>query len=149
MAIFDTPIHPPASVEMRQTVYLSNPQEHPILIDLQPILTAVRQAADLTRRVQQKHLIHSQKEGSEPVTIADYGPQAILCRAIRTAFPDDAVIAEEHADQFSTLLPTDQRAAIIHLVSEVLGENLSEDQITGWLDHGRGVEAEHSWVIDP
>ncbi|MCC6804032.1 MAG: hypothetical protein IT319_14210, partial [Anaerolineae bacterium] len=52
------------------------------MIDLKPIFAAVRQAADLTRRVQQIHLAHSEKAGKEPVTIADYGSQAILCRAI-------------------------------------------------------------------
>src|SRR5664279_2537463 len=124
-------------------------QEYAVLIDLKPIYIAVRQAADLTRRVQQQQLVHSHKEAREPVTIADYGSQAILCRAIQLAFPDDAVLAEEHAHQFSSLLPADQRAEIVRLVSDILGEPISEDQVTGWLDHGRGVEAERTWVIDP
>ncbi|MEP7290707.1 MAG: inositol monophosphatase family protein, partial [Chloroflexota bacterium] len=119
------------------------------MIDLKPIFAAVRQAADLTRRVQQLHLVNSQKAGREPVTIADYGAQAILCRAISQAFPGDAVMAEEHADQFSTLLPDEQRAEIIRLVGEVLGEPVSEAQVKGWLDYGRGVEAERTWLIDP
>ncbi len=122
------------------------------MIDLKPIFTAVRQAADLTRRVQQQHLVSSAKDTGdhvEPVTIADYGSQAMICRAILTAFPEDAVLAEEHADQFGTLLAADQRAEIVGLVSDVLGEAVSEDQISSWLDHGRGVEAERTWVIDP
>ena len=119
------------------------------MIELQPIFSAVRQAADLTRRVQQIHLAHSQKEGREPVTIADYGSQAILCRAISRAFPGDAVLAEEHGSQFTELLPDDQRAEIIRLVSDVLGETVREDEVTGWLDHGRGQESERTWVIDP
>ncbi len=122
------------------------------MIDLQPIFTAVRQAADLTRRVQQTHLAHSQKDTGdhvEPVTIADYGSQAILCRAIANAFPDDAVLAEEHANQFGELLSNDQRAEIVQLISAVIGEKVSEDQVRVWLDHGRSVEAERTWVIDP
>ncbi len=107
------------------------------MIDLKPIFAAVRQAADLTRRVQQIHLAHSQKEGKEPVTIADYGSQAILCRAISRAYPDDAVLAEEHGSQFGELLPDDQRAEIVRLVADVIGEEVSEDQVKGWLDHGR------------
>lgn len=130
----------------------SDAEEYIVLIDLKPIFAAVRQAADLTRRVQQIHLAHSQKEssvGKEPVTIADYGSQAILCRAISRAYPDDAVLAEEHGNQFTELLPDDQRAEIVRLVSDVLGEKLSEDQVKTWLDHGRGRDAERTWVIDP
>jgi 3'(2'), 5'-bisphosphate nucleotidase len=119
------------------------------LIELQPIFLAVRQAAGLTRRVQQLHLVNSQKEGKEPVTIADYGSQALLCRAISRAYPEDAVLAEEHGSQFSDLLPDDQRAEIVRLVSEILGETVTEDQVKGWLDHGRGRDAERTWVIDP
>jgi 3'(2'), 5'-bisphosphate nucleotidase len=119
------------------------------LIDLKPMFAAVRQAADLTRRVQQIHLAHSQKAGREPVTIADYGAQAILCRALSLAFPDDAVMAEEHADQFTALLPDDQRAEITRLVGAVLGETVSEAQIAAWLEHGRGVQSERTWLIDP
>lgn len=119
------------------------------MIELEPIFAAVRQAADLTRRVQQIHLVHSQKEGKEPVTIADYGSQAILCRAISRAFPDDAVLAEEHGSQFSELVTDEQRAEIVRLVSDVLGESVSEADVKGWLDHGRGRDADQTWVIDP
>ncbi len=99
------------------------------MIDLQPIFTAVRQAAGLTRRVQEIHLAHSQKDGKEPVTIADYGSQAILCRAISRDFPDDAVLAEEHGSQFSELVADDQRAEIVRLVGEILGEPVSEADV--------------------
>ncbi len=100
------------------------------MIDLKPMFTAVRQSADLTRRVQQIHLAHSQKEGKEPVTIADYGSQAILCRAISAAFPDDAVLAEERGSQFVELVPDDQRAEIVRLVarSDRRGRERSPDQ---------------------
>lgn len=119
------------------------------MIDLKPMFAAVRQAADLTRRVQQIHLAHSQKVGREPVTIADYGSQAILCRAISQSFPNDAVLAEEHANQFTELLPQEQRDEIVKLVGAVLGESVTEAQVKAWLDHGRGTETERTWLIDP
>src|SRR5579871_4866313 len=90
-----------------QYAAISKQGSRSLLIDLKPIFTAVRQAADLTRRVQQKHLVSSAKDTGdhvEPVTIADYGSQAILCRAIADAYPDDAVLAEEHGSQFGELL---------------------------------------------
>lgn len=118
------------------------------MLDLTPILDAVRLAATLTRRVQQLHVAGTEKLG-EPVTIADYGSQAILCRAIRRAYPDDAVLAEERADQFTALLSDDERIQITQLVSETLGETVTEADLIAWLDHGRGREAERTWIIDP
>jgi len=118
-------------------------------IDLSPILQAVREAAALCRQVQQTHLDRREKAGHEPVTIADYGSQAILCRAISQAFPGDAVLAEEHASQFLEVVAEPQRAQITRMVSEVLGETVSEADIVGWLDYGQGRQARYTWVIDP
>ena len=119
-------------------------------LDLQPILQAVRQAAELCRRVQLTHLTATtHKVGKEPVTIADYGSQAIVCRAISRAFPDDAILAEEHGSQFVGLVPEPQRAQITRIVGEVLGEAVSEADIVRWLDYGQGRQAGRTWVIDP
>ena len=37
------------------------------------------------------------KKDKSPVTVADFGSQALICRALAEAFPDDPVIAEEDA----------------------------------------------------
>ncbi|NDJ62057.1 MAG: 3'(2'),5'-bisphosphate nucleotidase [Chloroflexi bacterium] len=119
------------------------------MLDMTPILTAVRQAATLTRRVQAEYLERSDKAGREPVTIADYGSQAILLRAISQIFPDDAVLAEEQGQQFMTLVGDEQRATVVQLVGEALGESVSEAELVNWLDHGRGLAADRTWAIDP
>lgn len=119
------------------------------MINLKPILAAARQAADLTRRVQQLHLANSNKGENDPVTIADYGSQAIILRAIAAAYPDDAVMAEEQGEQFLSLVGDEQRAAVVQLVGDVLGEPISEAQLVAWLDHGHGRDAARVWVIDP
>lgn len=118
--------------------------------DLQPILHAVRQAAELCRRAQLAHLSSaSHKAGNEPVTIADYGSQAILCRAISRAFPDDAILAEEHGSQFVALVAEAQRERITQIVGEILGETIAEADIVRWLDYGQGRQARYTWLIDP
>ncbi len=118
-------------------------------LDLQPILHAMRQAAALCQRVQQTPFTSSAKAGREPVTIADYGSQAILCRAIRRAYPGDAILAEEHGSQFTQLVAEVQRAQITQMVGEVLGEAVTEADIVRWLDDGQGQQAARTWVIDP
>lgn len=117
--------------------------------DLEPIIEAVRLAAALCREVQDHFLVGNEKTDREPVTIADYGSQAIICRAIRQHFPADAIIAEERGDQFLSAVSTTQRETIEGLVSQVLGETVSEADMLSWLDHGRDKEAERTWVIDP
>jgi len=119
------------------------------LIDLTPIFTAVRQAATLCKEVQQRHIVKSEKSGHEPVTIADYGSQAIICRAISAHFPNDAVMSEESSEQFMTLVNDTQRAYIIGLIAEVLGEDVAEKDVIKWLDHGKGREERQMWVVDP
>lgn len=119
------------------------------MIDLIPILRAVQQAAALCSTVQHKHLAHSDKGSNDPVTIADYGSQALICRAVARLFPEDAVLAEEHGSQFIELVPEIQRQQIVDLLGETLGEMVTQDDVVRWLDHGQGRQAARTWVIDP
>ena len=113
---------------------------------------AVRDAAKLCRLVQERCLSASAKadrDHSEPVTIADYGSQAIICRALQQHYPDDAVVAEESGEQFSQLVSPEQRAQILALLSQVLREDVGEAELLAWLDFGAGRSAARTWVIDP
>jgi 3'(2'), 5'-bisphosphate nucleotidase len=40
-----------------------------------------------------------QKDDKSPGTVADYGAQAVVCKALLEAFPDDPVVAEEDAGE--------------------------------------------------
>jgi 3'(2'), 5'-bisphosphate nucleotidase len=119
---------------------------------MQAILAAVRAAAELCRLVQADYLSASTKaddDHNEPVTIADYGSQAIICRALQQHYPADAVVAEESGAQFSQLVPADQRTRIARLLSQVLHQAVSETDLIAWLDFGAGRKAARTWVIDP
>ena len=89
------------------------------------------------------------KKEIEPVTIADYGSQAILCRAVQAHYPDDAVFAEESGEQFQLLVAADQQAYITQLVSTALGVTVTVQQIIEWLDYGKGRTAPRHWLFDP
>lgn len=116
---------------------------------LAPIIDAMEQAVHLTSTVQEKYLVRHEKAGHEPVTIGDYGAQAILCRALQQHFPDDAVVAEESGKQFLDVVSAEQRALIVALVSEVLGLSVTEAQLVEWLNFGQDRDAARAWVIDP
>ena len=124
--------------------------------EIRSLLPAARQAAALCQAVQRAHIRPAgqdeavkRKVGAEPVTIADYGAQAILCRWISRLHPQDAVIAEEGSEQFLQLINAPEREEVLRQVSAVLGEAVSETQLRAWLDHGQGREAARTWVIDP
>ncbi len=119
---------------------------------MKAIRHAIRQAATLCRLVQTHYLIAQTKaagDHKEPVTIADYGSQAIICRALQRYYPDDAVVAEESGEQFMQLVAAEQRAQVRQLLAQVLGEPVSEAELVSWLDFGAGVSAHRTWVIDP
>ncbi|KAI9733910.1 MAG: hypothetical protein M1834_002565 [Cirrosporium novae-zelandiae] len=59
---------------------------------------AVQRATLLTKRVfHQKVKGTTSKDDKSPVTIGDYGAQALIIHAIKTNFPDDEIVAEEEA----------------------------------------------------
>ena len=115
---------------------------------MEAILSAVRDAVKLCRRVQTDYLKANVK-GEEPVTIADYGSQAIICRALQQNCPDDGVVAEESGRQFLALVPVEQRAAVLGILAEILDQSVSEEQVVAWLDFGKGKSSRRTWVIDP
>lgn len=142
------------NIGVTEPLNLNNRSEQPKkgmvpVTDLAPILHAVRLAAVLCHEVQRHHLTHSEKTGSEPVTIADYGVQAILCRALQQSFPNDSVIAEESARQFAELVAPEERTRITQLVAAVLGESTDESEVMDWLDYGKAGTPSRRWLIDP
>ena len=66
--------------------------------ELQIAIHAVREAALLTRSVADAITPEVlEKKDRSPVTLADFGSQAIVCRALAAAFPTDPVVGEEES----------------------------------------------------
>lgn len=70
-------------------------------------LAAVQRAARLTRAVSWNPISSVTKSDASPVTIADYGAQAVVIRAIKARYPEDGVVGEED----SSKLRSDQSLA--------------------------------------
>jgi len=113
---------------------------------------AARRAGELCLAVRAEMLDtpdKMEKAGKEPVTIADYGAQAVILRSIREYFPHDAALAEEWADEFINLSTDVQRDSVLRHVSKIAGQTVSLDDARGWLDFGRGGPGSRVWVVDP
>jgi 3'(2'), 5'-bisphosphate nucleotidase len=91
------------------------------------------------------------KEDKSPVTVADFGSQAVICRALEKAFPDDPIIAEEDSAELrqsrnETLL----QRVVEHVRALQLGDDLSAEAVCGWIDRG-GTSGyrDRYWTVDP
>jgi HAL2 family 3'(2'),5'-bisphosphate nucleotidase len=113
-------------------------------------IAAVNEAARLCRAVQAEITpdVLAKKDKS-PVTVADFGSQALICRTLAGAFPDDPVVAEEDAAD----LREAANAAILRAVARHLSAiHAGTDEATAcrWIDHGgASADARRFWTLDP
>lgn len=111
--------------------------------ELQVALEAVRQAAQLCRNAQPRAAA-LQKDDRSPVTVADFGSQALIGRALGLAFPRDPLIAEEASDALGGL-----SAQVLEHVRR-LEPRATPDDIRRWIDSGRDAKpAARFWTLDP
>lgn len=116
----------------------------------QVAIAAVREAARLCQAVQRTiDASVLEKRDKSPVTVADFGSQALICRTLGEHFGDDPVIGEEAADE----LRRPENAPLLQKVSQhvqaILGDATASG-VCGWID--RGGTKEHSdryWTLDP
>jgi 3'(2'), 5'-bisphosphate nucleotidase len=112
-------------------------------------LEAVSRAARLCARVQAS--IGSgvaKKEDRSPVTVADFASQAVVCRALAEAFPDDPVMAEEDSGFLAKPENAALRDQVVALVREVHPAGWEEIRL--WIDSNRTRETRpRFWTLDP
>ncbi|KAK7421522.1 3'(2'),5'-bisphosphate nucleotidase [Neonectria magnoliae] len=129
--------------------------------ELQIAELAVQRAAILTKRVfHEKAKGTVDKNDKSPVTIGDFGAQALIIAALRHHFPDDAIVAEEEAAQLREDAALKQ--TIWDLVrdtrlddpaaEELLGGPIKDiDAMLELIDRGNspGGASGRIWTIDP
>jgi 3'(2'), 5'-bisphosphate nucleotidase len=111
---------------------------------------AVRHAARVCRNVQASITPDAlEKKDKSPVTVADFASQAVICRAIGDAFPNDPIIGEEDAAE----LRTPENAPFLDRIRvEVAGIGIRADvdEICGWIDRGgASTYSPRFWTLDP
>jgi 3'(2'), 5'-bisphosphate nucleotidase len=112
-------------------------------------MEAVVMAAKLCEAVRRDMVPEAmEKSDRSPVTVADYGSQAIICRALAAAFPDDPVVGEEDA----TDLQQPEMAPRLQQVTDfvqVHAPDATPSQVAQWIDRGNGKVGRRFWTLDP
>lgn len=108
---------------------------------------AVREAARLCVDVRKSLVGAMEKEDRSPVTVADFGSQALVCRRLKSVFPEDPIVAEEDA----SVLRGAEQSAMRKTVCEFVRAYAQADEgtICDWIDAGNGDVAERFWTLDP
>jgi 3'(2'), 5'-bisphosphate nucleotidase len=118
--------------------------------ELEIAVAAVREAAMLCRKVREAVSPETLLTGDRsPVTVADFGSQALVCAALQEAFPDDPVVAEEGADA----LRQEEHASLRDQVLKYVGmfrADADSERIDRWIDHGScRTYGDRFWTLDP
>lgn len=118
--------------------------------ELETALQAVRVASRVCRSVQSSISPETiAKQDKSPVTVADFASQAIVCKIIGDAFPQDAIVGEEDSAELRTASHASQLQRVHAEVAQV-GLKGSPDDICRWIDRGNspgGVS--RFWTLDP
>lgn len=119
-------------------------------LEVTTALKAIRMASRLCQNVRSKLAegVSIQKNDRTPVTIADFGSQAIVCKMIRDAFPDDRIVAEEDSSE----LRKPDRLHLLKRVTDYVGEffsGVSTEEVCSWIAFSTHVGRNRFWTLDP
>jgi len=89
-----------------------------------------------------------QKADRSPVTVADFGSQALICQAIGTAFPDATIVAEENAQALK------ENASLLERVTDYVNRFCKDtspaaETVCEWINRGSGEVGPSFWTLDP
>ncbi|POR38298.1 3'(2'),5'-bisphosphate nucleotidase [Tolypocladium paradoxum] len=129
--------------------------------ELQVAQLAVQRATILTKRVfHEKAKGTVDKNDKSPVTIGDFGAQALIIAALRHSFPADEIVAEEEAAQLRE--DANLRDTIWELVKDTKLDDAAAEQVLGGpikdvdsmlelidLGNSKGGSRGRVWTIDP
>ncbi len=120
--------------------------------ELETAVESVLKACELCIQVQydlvSEHTLT--KKDKSPVTVADFGSQALICRDLTHAFPDDPIVAEEDPAELHTPSRTAIKENIINYVNEI-DAGVTEAEILDAIARGgyEGGSRGRFWTLDP
>jgi 3'(2'), 5'-bisphosphate nucleotidase len=117
--------------------------------ELAVALDAVRAAAHLCEDVRREMVGEAlEKSDRSPVTVADFGAQALICRTLAKEFPRDPVVGEEDAKALRAPEGRAMRARVTGFVAR-RAQGAQDDDVLAWIDHGGADVAQRYWTLDP
>lgn len=120
--------------------------------ELKIAIEAVKKACSLCSTVQSSLVSEETltKKDKSPVTVADFGAQAVICHELEKAFPNDPIVAEEDSADLTTQEGLILTGKIHQYTSEILPE-LKEEDIHSTIDRGNynGGPEGRFWTLDP
>ena len=82
------------------------------------------------------------------MTVADFGAQALICRVLGDAFPNDVIVAEEDSEALRENGPVLARVVdYVNRFSEL--PSVQAETVCDWIDRGRGAVGDRFWTLDP
>ncbi len=116
----------------------------------QVAIEAVTEAARLCAAVRAEliDVTTLEKRDKSPVTVADFGSQALVCRRLSDAFPHDVVIAEEDGGE----LQKAENAFLLELTTSYVQRwqpTATARDVCAWIGAGTHTLAERYWTLDP
>lgn len=113
---------------------------------------AVIEACNLCQSVQQSLVTEDsiEKKDKSPVTIADFGSQAIVNYQIHQYFPEDPIVGEEDASELRKPEQLMIKTKMVEQVQKIVS-NLDETDVLEAIDLGNyqgGATGRH-WTLDP
>ncbi|MGZ3495343.1 MAG: 3'(2'),5'-bisphosphate nucleotidase [Thermodesulfobacteriota bacterium] len=113
-------------------------------------LQAVIKASSLCQRVKAELVGGPSilKSDKSPVTIADYGSQAIICKLIRERFPHDTIVAEEDSEELRRPDHSRVLEQVRNYVNGVVPTSSSEE-VCSWIDFSSKATTDRFWALDP
>ena len=120
--------------------------------ELQAALAAVTSASRLCREVQAALVNEEalQKRDRSPVTVADFGVQAVVMAGVLRGFPSDKMVGEEDSSYLRQPENNQIRAKVVEFVRRI-EPDLSPAETLELIDRGdySGGGRERYWTLDP
>ena len=88
------------------------------------------------------------KSDRSPVTIADYGSQAVICKLIRERFPNDTIVAEEDSKELRRPGRSKILEQVTHFVNAFVPASSSKE-VCSWIDFSSNTITDRFWTLDP
>jgi 3'(2'), 5'-bisphosphate nucleotidase len=118
----------------------------------QTAIEAVLSACELCREVQADLLSRNSisKRDRTPVTVADFGAQALISFYLKNAFPDDLLVGEEDSRLLRQAENQGVKEAVIEIVHR-FNPHLHPSEVLDAIDRGSGEGGPEGrfWTVDP